>query len=76
MFVRLYKYFSCHKGLLYSLMIVSSAVFLYFVLQMHYEEDISKLVPGAQDSESSLAFNSLKVKDKIFLQFPDRKSVV
>jgi len=37
---------------------------------MHYEEDISKLVPGAQDSETSLAFNSLKVKDKIFLQFP------
>lgn len=70
MFVRLYKYFSCHKGLLYSLMIVSSAVFLFFALQMHYEEDISKLVPGAQDSESSLAFNSLKVKDKIFLQFP------
>ncbi len=70
MFVRLYRYFTRHKGLLYALLILSSAVFLFFALQMHYEEDISKLVPGAQDSESSLAFNSLKVKDKIFLQFP------
>lgn len=70
MFVRLYRYFSRHKGFLYSLLVLSSAVFLFFALQMHYEEDISKLVPGAQDSESSLAFNSLKVKDKVFLQFP------
>ena len=70
MFVRLYRYFSHHKGLLYGLLLLSSAVFLYFGLQMHYEEDVSKLVPGAQDSETSLAFNSLKVKDKVFLQFP------
>ncbi len=70
MFVRLYRYFSQHKGLLYGLLALSSAVFLFFALKMHYEEDISKLVPGAQDSETSLAFNSLKVKDKIFLQFP------
>ena len=70
MFVALYRYLSRHKALLYSLMAVSTAVMLVLSLRIHFEEDISKLVPGTGESESSLAFNSLKVKDKVFLQFP------
>ena len=70
MFVALYRYFSSHKGLLYALMAGSAVLLLAFAIRIHFEEDISKLVPGAGESESSLAFNSLKVKDKVFLQFP------
>lgn len=70
MFIGLYNFFSRHKAFLYTLLILSSLLFSFFALRVHFEEDISKLVPGAGESESSLAFNSLKVKDKVFLQFP------
>ena len=70
MTVRLYRYFSRHKALLWTLLIASSVFFLFFGLKMEYVEDVSSLVPNPGKGESGLAFNSLKVKDKIFLQFP------
>ena len=73
-FVRLYRYFSRHKIGMGILLGVSTLVFLAAGLRMHYEEDISKLVPSSDDSESELAFNSLRVKDKIFLQFVPRNA--
>lgn len=40
---------------------------------MHYEEDISKLLPSAGNNNGArYAFNKLKVKDKIFLEFIPR----
>ncbi len=68
-FVRLYRFFAGHKALLWTLLGVTSTLFLALALQMQYEEDISKLVPATEDSDSGLAFNSLRVKDKIYLQF-------
>lgn len=53
---------------MYALLAVSTAVFVFFGLQVKYEEDISKLVPGAATENSGLAFGNLKVKDKIFIQ--------
>lgn len=70
MTVRLYRYFSRHKALLWTLLIASSVFFLCFGLRMEYLEDVSSLVPNPGKGESGLAFNSLKVKDKIFFQFP------
>lgn len=70
MTVRLYRYFSRHKALLWTLLIASSVFFLCFGLRMEYLEDVSSLVPNPGKTESGLAFNSLKVKDKIFFQFP------
>ena len=70
MTVRLYRYFSRHKALLWTLLIASSVFFLFFGLKMEYLEDVSSLVPNPGKGESGLAFNSLKVKDKIFFQFP------
>ena len=70
MFIGLYNFFSRHKAFLYTLLVLSSLLFSFFAFRVHFEEDISKLVPGVGESESSLAFNSLKVKDKVFLQFP------
>ena len=66
-FVPLYRFFHNHKALMYIIMIVSTLVFLFFGLQLHYEEDISKLLPSS-DVESQLAFSSIQLKDKIYIQ--------
>ena len=66
-FLPLYRYFHNHKALLYILMGVSSLVFLIFGLQLKYEEDISRLLPSSS-VESQLAFSSIELKDKIYIQ--------
>ena len=66
-FLPIYHFFSQHKALLYTLMGVSMAVFLFFGLKLHFEEDISKLLPESS-VESQLAFSSIALKDKIYLQ--------
>ena len=53
--------------LMISIMIVSTAVFLFFGLRLHFEEDISKLLPESS-VESQLAFSSIQLKDKIYIQ--------
>lgn len=67
-FISLYKYFSAHKSVMYTLLCLSSLVFVFFALKVKYEEDISKLVPSAGTENSGLAFGNLRVKDKIFIQ--------
>ena len=66
-FVPIYRYFSHHKPLMYVLMIVSAVVYLFFGLKLHYEEDITKLLPESS-VESQLAFSSIELKDKIYIQ--------
>ena len=55
MTVRLYRYFSRHKALLWTLLIASSVFFLCFGLRMEYLEDVSSLVPNPGKGESGLA---------------------
>ena len=66
-FVPIYRYFSHHKPLMYVLMIVSAVVYLFFGLKLHFEEDITKLLPESS-VESQLAFSSIELKDKIYIQ--------
>lgn len=66
-FVPLYRYFHSHKVLMYLIMAVTALVFLFFGLRLHFEEDISKLLPTS-DVESQLAFSSIQLKDKIYIQ--------
>ena len=69
-FVRLYRFNQKHKALMYVTLLLSAAIFIYFGLKVRYEEDISKLLPSDDStSDANLAFGSLKVKDKIFIQF-------
>ena len=49
------------------LIIIPFLIFLFFGLQVHFEEDISKLLPTSS-VESQLAFSSIGLKDKIFIQ--------
>lgn len=48
-------------------MIVSTILFVVLGVQIHFEEDITKLLPSTGDSSETLAFSQLKVKDKIFV---------
>ncbi len=66
-FLPVYRYFSSHKALMFIVMAISAAVFLFFGLKLHYEEDISKLLPESS-VESQLAFSSIELKDKIYIQ--------
>ena len=66
-FVPIYNYFKSHKPLMYIIMAVSFGVFLFFGLKVKYEEDISKLLPESS-VESQLAFSSIGLKDKVFIQ--------
>ena len=49
------------------LMVASFLVFLFFGLKVRYEEDISSLLPTTS-VESQLAFSSIELKDKVYLQ--------
>ena len=52
---------------MYTVLVVSSLVFLFFGLRLKYEEDITKLLPTSS-VESQLAFSSIELKDKIYIQ--------
>ena len=71
-FLPIYLYFSNHKPLMYIILVTTSLLFLFFGLQLKYEEDISKLLPESS-VESQLAFSSIELKDKIYLQVTSAK---
>lgn len=66
-FIPIYRFFKNHQLLMYLVMGISFLVFLVFGLQLHYEEDITKLLPTSS-VESQLAFGSIGLKDKVFIQ--------
>lgn len=72
--IKLYRFFKGHKGLFYAVLLLSTALFIFFGSKVQYQEDISKLLPATEESKSAgFAFNNLKVKDKIFLEFLSRE---
>ena len=66
-FLPIYHYFKSRKALMYTLMVASFLVFLFFGLKIRYEENIVSLLPTSS-VESQLAFSSIELKDKIYLQ--------
>ena len=66
-FLPLYRFFNKRKTLMFIVMIVSTIVFVFFGLKLHFEEDITKLLPESS-VESQLAFGSIELKDKIYIQ--------
>lgn len=71
-FVPLYRFFRSHRALMYAIIAVTTVVFVWFGLKVRFEEDITKLIPSTGSSEKGLAFGSLRVKDKIFVQVAAR----
>ena len=66
-FIPLYRFFKDRQVLMYLIMAVTFLVFMFFGLQLHFEEDITKLLPSSS-VESQLAFGSIGLKDKVFIQ--------
>ncbi len=66
-FLPIYRFFKDHKVLMYLLMFLTFILFVVFGLQMKYEENLLKLFP-LEDQESEIAFENLRVKDKMFVQ--------
>ena len=52
---------------MYIILVASALVFVFFGLKVKYEEDISSLLPTSS-VESQLAFSSIELKDKVYLQ--------
>lgn len=75
-FLNLYRYFKKHKLLMYSILIVSSIVFVFFGLKTKYEEDMTSLLPSSDSNDSGLVFGNLKVKDKIIFQMTGQEPEV
>ncbi len=66
-FVPIYNFFKGHKKLMYLIMGISTVVFIVYGLKLHFEEDITRLLPSSS-VESQLAFSSIQLKDKIYIQ--------
>ena len=66
-FLPIYHYFHRHKAALYILLVLSSALFIFFGTRLRYEEDVAKLLPRSS-VESELAFSDIGLKDKIIIQ--------
>ena len=66
-FVPIYNFFKGHKMLMYLIMGISTVVFIVYGLKLHFEEDITRLLPSSS-VESQLAFSSIQLKDKIYIQ--------
>ena len=66
-FIPLYHFFNSHKALMYIILAFTTLVFIFFGSKVKYEEDISSLLPTSS-VESQLAFSSIELKDKIYLQ--------
>ena len=71
-FLPLYRFFEQHKALMWVLLIASTVLFVWFGSKARFEEDITKLIPSTGSTEKGLAFGSLRVKDKIFIQIAAR----
>lgn len=66
----IYRFFKGHKVVFYSVLLLTTAFFTWFSLKINFEEDISKLLPSAEEGGAEeLVFSNLKVKDKIFILF-------
>jgi predicted RND superfamily exporter protein len=75
--IAIYRFFKQYPAVFYLVLLLSTAFFAYFGLQMKYEEDISKLLPSNNiGSSEQLVFNNLKVKDKIFVVMQNQDSTV
>ena len=67
----IYRYFKTHRPIFWTLLISLFVFFGYFSMQIHLEEDLNKLMPSSknEDGSTKLAFESLKIKDKMFILF-------
>ena len=66
-FLPIYRFFKSRKALMYSILAVLTLFFAFFASKIDLEENLLKLFP-MENEESRLAFEDLRVKDKLFIQ--------
>ena len=72
-YIALYRFFKGHKVVFYSILTVTTLVFAYFAMQLHFEENIAALLPKTEEStRSAVAFSDIKVKDKVFVEIASK----
>lgn len=72
-YLALYRYFKAHKAVFYIVLIASTLLFAFFATKLRFEENIITLLPKTEESKrSAVAFNDIKVKDKIFVELRSR----
>lgn len=69
----LYHFLAQHFRLRRILLYVSTMVLIFLGSKVTYDEDISSLLPSTNDGNEKLAFASLRVKDKIYIQVAPRE---
>lgn len=66
---KLYRFFENRKWVLYTVLCVTTLLFVYYALQTRFEENLVKLLPQTENNLNvDLAFQDLKVKDMLFVQ--------
>ncbi len=69
-FLRIYDFLAGRKWLAALLSVMLAAVCLFLALRLHYEEDISRFLPGDEESSKySEAYNALGKKNNVILIF-------
>lgn len=69
-FLRIYDFLAGRKWLAALLSVLLAAIFLFLASRLHYEEDISRFLPGDEESSKySEAYNALGKKNNIILIF-------
>ena len=68
-FLWLFRFFSSHKWVMYAVLVVTTAVFAFYASKLRYVENILELLPRTDKAQkSAVAFEDIKVKDKIFVE--------
>lgn len=69
LFLKIYDYFKSHKGVMYTLLVLSTLLFGFFAFKIQFKENILDLLPKTDKAKaSSVAFGDVKLKDKIMLE--------
>ncbi|MBR1872691.1 MAG: MMPL family transporter [Bacteroidales bacterium] len=74
-FLAIYRFFKRRKPLMYLIIAIITLGFAYLGSRLRFEENLLKLFP-LDNEESEIAFENLKVKDKVFVQVTGRDEVL
>lgn len=73
-FLSIYRYFQGHKSFLYIILAVTTAVFAFFASKIKFQENFLDILPKTDKAdECAVAFGSIKVKDKVFVEIESRE---
>ncbi len=76
-FIAIYRFFENKKFLLYAILIVTTILFGWVGIKLQYEENIVKLLPQSENAAASeMAFENLRVKDKIFIEITGKNETL